>query len=118
MMNFIVLDTGNYKAGIFEEREFIETFDADPMDPEDYDCRADRITDLVQSNGYDIAWCHQDAVDMVIDEIQILSVEEGGDDETLVGLAKMLITIGESSWWDHLIDLNTPGEDPEYDFDL
>ena len=50
----------------------------------------------------------EEHIDKIIEEIELLSIEEGGDDETLVGLAKMLITIAQANWWDEFIERNNP----------
>ncbi len=117
MLNFIVLDFGDYTAELLDEREFIEKYDVDPLDPKDYRSASDRITELVEGNCYDLAWCRQDAVDKVIDEIELLAVEEGGEDQILIELSKMLITIGEAKWWDGILEHNSEF-DIEPDFDL
>lgn len=108
MMNFIAIDIENFKVDLYDEEEFIAAYEAEALDPEDYKSEEDRITELVEDNYCDIAWSRQDAVDKIIEEIELLSIEEGGDDETLVGLAKMLITIAQASWWDEFIERNNP----------
>lgn len=109
MINFIVLDFGEYKVDLYDEGEFIEHFDADPMDPADYDRAEDRIIELVEINGYDIAWSREDAVSKVLEEIELLAIEDGDDDdEKLIGMAKMLIQIAEGRGWDRIIERNTP----------
>ena len=62
MINFIVLDFGEYKVELYDEPEFIEKFDADPLDPTDFERAEDRIIELVEGNGYEIAWSREDAV--------------------------------------------------------
>lgn len=120
MINFIVLDFGEYKVDLYDEGEFIEHFDADPMDPADYDRAEDRIIELVEINGYDIAWSREDAVSKVLEEIELLAIEDGDDDdEKLIGMAKMLIQIAEGRGWDRIIERNTPYDYGEtVDFDL
>lgn len=119
MLSFIVLDFGEFEVKLFEEREFIDKYDVEPLDPKEYPNASERITELVEGNCYDLAWCRQDAVDRVIDEIELLSVEEDGDDQTLIKLAQMLITIGNANWWDGVIDHNSDlSIDIEPDFDL
>lgn len=108
MMNFIAIDIENFKVDLYDEEEFIAAYKAEALDPEDYKSDKDRITELVEDNYCDIAWSRQDAVDKIIEEIELLSIEEGGDDETLVGLAKMLITIAQANWWDEFIERNNP----------
>lgn len=107
MMNFIAIDIENFKVGLYYEEEFIAAYKAEALDPEDFKSDEDRITELVEDNYCDIAWSRQDAVDKIIEEIELLSIEEGGDDETLVGLAKMLITIAQANWWDGIIAKNS-----------
>lgn len=108
MMNFIAIDIENFKVDLYDEEEFIAAYEAEALDPEDYKSDKNRITELVEDNYCDIAWSRQDAVDKIIEEIELLSIEEGGDDETLVGLAKMLITIAQANWWDEFIERNNP----------
>lgn len=105
MMNFIAIDIENFKVDLYDEEEFIAAYEAEALDPEDYSDE-DRITELVEDNYCDIAWSRQDAVDKIIEEIELLSIEEGGDDETLVGLAQMLIKIAQANWWDGIIAKN------------
>ena len=100
MMNFIVVDIENFKVELYDEEEFIAEYNAEALDPDDYKSDEDRITELVEDNYCDIAWTRQDAVDKIIEEIEMLSSEEGGDDETLLGLAQMLIKIAQANWWD------------------
>ena len=119
MMNFIAIDIENFKVDLYDEEEFIAAYEAEALDPEDYKSDEDQITELVEDNYCDIAWSRQDAVDKIIwsrqdavdkiiEEIELLSIEEGGDDETLVGLANMLITIAQANWWDEFIERNNP----------
>lgn len=119
MLSFIVLDFGEFEVELFDEREFIDKYDVELLDPKEYRNASERITELVEGNCYDLAWCRQDAVDRVIEEIELLSVEEDGDDQTLIKLAQMLITIGNANWWDGVIDHNSDlSIDIEPDFDL
>lgn len=106
MMNFIVVDIENFKVELYDEEEFIAEYNAEALDPDDYKSDEDRITELVEDNYCDIAWTRQDAVDKIIEEIEMLSIEEGGDDETLLGLAQMLIKIAQANWWDGIIAKN------------
>ena len=106
MMNFIVVDIENLKVELYDEEEFIAEYNAEALDPDDYKSDEDRITELVEDNYCDIAWTRQDAVDKIIEEIEMLSIEEGGDDETLLGLAQMLIKIAQANWWDGIIAKN------------
>lgn len=106
MLNFIVVDTENFKVELYDEEEFIDAYEAEALDPEDFKNDVDRITELVEDNYCDIAWSRQDAVDKIIEEIEMLSIEEGGDDETLLGLAQMLIKIAQANCWDGIIAKN------------
>ena len=106
MLNFIVVDTESFKVELYDEEEFIDAYDAETLDPDDFESDEDRITELVEDNYCDIAWSRQDAVDKIIEEIEMLSIEEGGDDETLLGLAQMLIKIAQANWWDGIIAKN------------
>lgn len=106
MMNFIVVDIENFKVELYDEEEFIAEYNAEALDPDDYKSDEDRITELVEDNYCDIAWTRQDAVDKIIEEIEMFSIEEGGDDETLLGLAQMLIKIAQANWWDGIIAKN------------
>lgn len=106
MMNFIAIDIENFKVELYDEEEFIAEYNAEALDPDDYKSDEDRITELVEDNYCDIAWTRQDAVDKIIEEIEMLSIEEGGDDETLLGLAQMLIKIAQANWWDGIIAKN------------
>ena len=107
MMNFIAIDIENFKVDLYDEEEFIAAYEAEALDPKDYTSDEARITELVEDNYCDIAWSRQDAVDKIIEEIELLSIEEGGDDETLVALAQMLITIAQANWWDGIIAKNS-----------
>ena len=120
MINFIVLDFDEYKVDLYDEGEFIEHFNVDPLDPADYDRAEDRIIELVEINGYDIAWCRQDAVDKVLEEIELLAIEDGDDDdEKLCGMAKMLTLIAQGRGWDRIIERNTAYDyGATVDFDL
>lgn len=120
MINFIVLDFGEYKVDLYDEPEFIEKFDADPLDPAEFERAEDRIIELVEGNGYDIAWSREDAVSKVLEEIEVLSIEDGDDDdELLIEMAKMLIQIAQGRGWDNIIERNTPYDyGATADFDL
>lgn len=107
MLNFIVVDTESFKVELYDEEEFIAAYDAEAFDLEDFKSDEDRITELVEDNYCDIAWSRQDAVDKILEEIELLFIEEGGDDESLVGLAQMLITIAQANWWDGIIAKNS-----------
>ena len=94
MMNFIAIDIENFKVDLYDEEEFIAAYEAEALDPEDYKSDEDRITELVEDNYCDIAWSRQDAVDKIIEEIELLSIEEGGDDETRMSLLNETIRSG------------------------
>ena len=107
MMNFIAIDIENFKVDLYDEEEFIAAYKAEALDPEDYKSDEDRIRELVEDNYCDIAWSRQDAVDKIIEEIELLCIDDGDDDETLVGLSKMLIAIAQANWWDGIIAKNS-----------
>ena len=76
--------------------------------------------ELVEGNGYEIAWSREDAVSKVLEEIEVLSIEDGDDDdELLIEMAKMLIQIAQGRGWDNIIERNTPYDyGATADFDL
>lgn len=105
MVQFIVIDTGPDKlVDLFDEEDFIDEYQAEPISREDCPDDVDRITDLVSDCSLEVAWSRQDAVNIVIENINLLSIDEGDDSEELIGYAKMLIKIGESDWWDTIIE--------------
>ena len=118
MLDFLVLDFDKYNIELLGESEFIDKYDVDRLDPKDFDSEADRIEELVEGNGYEIAWDRMEALNKIIDEMESLDLEEGsGDGETLVYYAKMLTTLGQSNWWDTILNNNSPFS-PDIAFDL
>lgn len=118
MLNFLVLDFDDYDIKLMDELEFIDQYGVDRLNPNDFNSEADRIQELVEGNGYDIAWDRMDAMNKIIDEMESLDLEEGsGDGDTLVYYAKMLTTLGQSNWWDTILENNSPFS-PDIAFDL
>ncbi len=106
MMHFIAIDLENFTVDLYTEDSFINEKKAEEIPEIDgYDSADDRLTDLVQMNYCEIAWDRYDAVGIILDQIETLAVDED-DGPELVKLAKMLVTIGENTWWDPILENN------------
>lgn len=120
MLNFIVLDFYDNEVNLYEEQSFIDQYHVEPINPKDYPDERERITDLVRGNGYDLAWSRQEAVELVIEKLELLNMNNDceEEDEDLIEYAKMLLAIGESNEWDLLINHfleRLPKNDDEFD---
>lgn len=93
---------------IYTEEEFLERTGSKPIEEQDYFEPADRIEELLSNNDCLLAWCRDDAIKLLLDEIEVLSAEDG-DDEQVANLAKMIVRIAENSWWDAIINRNKGG---------
>ena len=106
MKHFIAIDLENFTVDLYTEDSFIKEKKAEEIPEIDgYESAADRLTDLVHMNYCEIAWDRYDAVSIILGEIETLAVDED-DGPDLVKLAKMLVEIGESNWWDPILESN------------
>ena len=103
LLNFIVVDTDNHTVKLYNEREYLEETGLRPLKADEFNMPADRIEELVASNSCEVAWCRDDAISVITDEIELLSAEDG-DDEEIAALARMIIEIAKNNWWDDIID--------------
>lgn len=110
MLHFLAVDFGTHEVGLFTEEEFCEKWELSPADVKnatDSDNDVERAQQLADYCFCEIAWSRADAVDLIVDEIELLGIDTG-DSETLRAMAEMLICIAENEWWDRVLDSN-PG---------
>lgn len=106
MLHFIAIDFENFTVDLYTEDSFTKGKKAEEIPEIDgYESASDRLTDLVQMNDCEIAWDRYDAVGIILGQIETLAVDEA-DGPELVKLAKMLVVIGESNWWDSILENN------------
>lgn len=108
MLCFIVLDYEQYKVHLFDEASFLCFVDAEPVEDEElfeddeFVSPQERINRLVDYFGYDIAWCRDDAMTMIAQDMEGGCLDESGS-EFLIGAAGMLIQLFENSCWDYAL---------------
>lgn len=105
MNHFIAVNLWENTVDLFTEEEFLEQTGSKPLKEEDYLSPADRIGELLENNDCQVAWCRDDAIKLILDEIEVLSAEDG-DSEQIADLAKLIVRIAENNWWDMIIDSN------------
>lgn len=108
MTCFIVPDYDQYKVHLFDEESFRRFVEAEPVEDEElfeedeFVSPQERIERLVGYFGYDIAWCRDDAMTMIAQDIEGGCLDASGS-AFLIGAAGMLIQLVDNSWWDRLL---------------
>ena len=105
MDHFIAVNLWENTVDLYTEEEFLEHTGSKPLEESDYESLSDRIEELLENNDCKVAWCRDDAIGLILDEIEVLSTEDG-DGEQIIDLAKMIIRIAENNYWDLIIDRN------------
>lgn len=108
MLFFLVLnlddDLDENFVELYDEDEFMEASDSNPMEYKDITDDQKRIETLVSDCGYSIVWSRKEAVEEIMQQITFLPLDDHEEWQLLKNYSDLLNKVASRSEWDLLLE--------------